>query len=211
MVTIKNSLDGLEFWLDRTQPYSELKKALLEKLDANRHFYFSSAQRIIFFGKCLSERQKRDMKNLLNEEYHITDIHFADEEAEQQPETVEESESVEQMQEPSVTDQQGSLFLPRTIRSGQRISCTGDIVVIGDVNAGAELIADGSIAVFGKLRGLAHAGASGNMDACIVANYLMPKQIRIGSRIAIIPPDREIEGPEMVQVQQGKIVVTTVG
>ena len=102
---------------------------------------------------------------------------------------------------------QNSLFLPKTIRSGQRIECQGDVVVVGDVNPGAEIIATGNIAVFGKLRGLAHAGASGRQDVIIVANYLVPQQIRIGGKIAIIPKNRRIEGPEIVKILDGKIVV----
>ena len=101
----------------------------------------------------------------------------------------------------------GGMFLPKTIRSGQRIECQGDVVVVGDVNPGAEIIATGNIAVFGKLRGLAHAGATGRQDVIIVANYLVPQQIRIGGKIAIIPKNRRIDGPEIVKILDGKIVV----
>ena len=54
-----------------------------------------------------------------------------------------------------------SVFVSHTLRSGQRIECEGDVVVLGDVNDGAEIIAGGSIAVMGTLRGLAHAGGNG--------------------------------------------------
>ena len=64
-----------------------------------------------------------------------------------------------------------SVFVSHTLRSGQRIECEGDVVVLGDVNDGAEVIAGGSIAVMGTLRGLAHAGATGRSDVVVAAFF----------------------------------------
>src|SRR5512134_1333559 len=55
-----------------------------------------------------------------------------------------------------------ALFLGRTVRSGTRIEFGGHVVIVGDVNAGAEIIAEGSIVVWGKVRGLLHAGSKSN-------------------------------------------------
>ena len=74
-------------------------------------------------------------------------------------------------------------FYKGSIRSGQKREFEGSIVIIGDVNDGAEVIAEDNIAVVGNLRGMAHAGAKGNEKAIIAANIINSPQIRIASRI----------------------------
>lgn len=70
-------------------------------------------------------------------------------------------------------------FHKGSLRSGQRIEFEGSLVVIGDVNPGAEVIAGENIIILGDLRGLAHAGAKGNRDAIIEAVSIYATQIRI--------------------------------
>ena len=74
-------------------------------------------------------------------------------------------------------------FYKGSIRSGQRMEFEGSIVIIGDVNDGAEVIAEDNIAIVGNLRGMAHAGAKGNEKAIIAANIIQSPQIRISSKI----------------------------
>lgn len=80
-----------------------------------------------------------------------------------------------------------TLYIRRTIRSGQSISSDGNIIVIGDINPGAEIIAKGDITVWGILGGIAHAGSDGNNYARIRALKLNPVQIRIGTVFARRP------------------------
>jgi septum site-determining protein MinC len=80
-----------------------------------------------------------------------------------------------------------TLYLRKTIRSGQSISSDGNIIVIGDVNPGAEIIAKGDITVWGILGGIAHAGSDGNNFTRIRALKLNPVQIRIGDVFARRP------------------------
>lgn len=80
-----------------------------------------------------------------------------------------------------------TLYLRKTIRSGQSISSDGNIIVIGDVNPGSEIIAKGDITVWGILGGIAHAGSDGNNFARIRALKLNPVQIRIGEIFARRP------------------------
>lgn len=80
-----------------------------------------------------------------------------------------------------------TLYLRKTVRSGQSISSDGNILVIGDVNPGAEIIAKGDITVWGILGGIAHAGSDGNNYAKIRALKLNPVQIRIGEVFARRP------------------------
>ena len=62
-------------------------------------------------------------------------------------------------------------------------------MIIGDVNAGAEVIASENIVILGNLRGLAHAGAKGNKDAVIEASEIDAVQIRIADKVKEIERD----------------------
>ncbi len=86
-------------------------------------------------------------------------------------------------------------ILNKTIRSGQNIEYDGDILIIGDVNPDAYVIASGSIIVMGTLRGIVHAGANGDETAVIMALKLRPQQLRIASYVTR-SPDEEVETPE---------------
>ncbi len=85
------------------------------------------------------------------------------------------------------TENLPTLYIRKTIRSGQSISSDGNIIVIGDVNPGSEIIAKGDITVWGILGGIAHAGSDGNEYARIRALKLNPVQIRIGDIFARRP------------------------
>jgi septum site-determining protein MinC len=100
------------------------------------------------------------------------------------------------------------VLIRRTLRSGQVVQYPGHVVVIGDVNPGAEIIAGGDVVVWGKLRGIVHAGATGDDEAVVCALSLAPLQLRIGNHIARAPEEREdlLERPEMASVQDGEIV-----
>jgi septum site-determining protein MinC len=101
------------------------------------------------------------------------------------------------------------LMIRRTLRSGQKVHHDGPVVVYGDVNDGAEIVAAGDILIFGKLRGVVHAGAGGDDHATIGALALTPPQIRIGGHIARSPDSKKgkARGPEMAAVRSGQIVI----
>lgn len=84
-------------------------------------------------------------------------------------------------------------FYRHSLRSGQKIEFEGSIIVLGDVNYGAEVIAGENIVVLGILRGLAHAGANGNKDAIISAGSIQTNQIRISNIVKKFERD-EFEG-----------------
>jgi septum site-determining protein MinC len=100
------------------------------------------------------------------------------------------------------------LLVRRTLRSGQAIRHAGHVTLIGDVNPGAEIVAAGDIVVWGRLRGIAHAGAMGDEEAIICALELAPSQIRISSHVAR-PPERSRSPriPEFASVQDDRIIV----
>ena len=102
------------------------------------------------------------------------------------------------------------LLLRRTLRSGQSLKQPGHVVIIGDVNPGAQVIAGGDVIVWGRLRGMVHAGALGNDEAIVCALELRPIQLRIGSHIATSPDEKESAstGPEVASVLDGQIVAS---
>ncbi len=85
------------------------------------------------------------------------------------------------------TEKLPTLYIHRTLRSGQSLTSDGNIVIIGDVNPGAEVIAKGDITVWGILGGIAHAGSDGNIHSKIRALKLNAIQIRIGNIFARRP------------------------
>ncbi len=100
-----------------------------------------------------------------------------------------------------------TLLLQETIRSGRSVYHHGHVVIIGDVNPGAEIIAGGHVIVWGKLRGMVHAGAYGDATAFICALELIPTQLRISDQIAISPGDRRKKPlPEMVSIHDGQLI-----
>ncbi len=104
-----------------------------------------------------------------------------------------------------------TLYHAATLRGGQVLHHTGNIVVVGDVNPGAELIASGDILVFGRLGGIAHAGAQGDDSARIFALDLAPTQLRIATSIAAEaePKRRSAPLPEAAVARDGRIIVLT--
>ncbi|MBV8067946.1 MAG: septum site-determining protein MinC [Candidatus Eremiobacteraeota bacterium] len=104
----------------------------------------------------------------------------------------------------------GTLYHAATLRGGQTLHHAGNIVVVGDVNPGAELIAGGDILVFGRLTGIAHAGAQGDDRARIYALDLAATQLRIATLIAAEDGEAKPRGapkPEAAVARDGKIVV----
>ncbi len=100
-----------------------------------------------------------------------------------------------------------ALFLQRTLRSGQRVQFPGHVTLVGDVNPGAEIVAGGNVVVWGKVRGLIHAGAWGD-ESCVVCGLdLAPSQLRIAGHIGRAPESRRQKIlPEVARVEDGQII-----
>jgi septum site-determining protein MinC len=98
------------------------------------------------------------------------------------------------------------LYLKTTLRSGVEIRHPGTVIVMGDVNPGGSIVADGDILVWGGLRGVAHAGFRGDRAALIMALRIDLTQLRIAELVARAPAlnsDR-IE-PEIACISEGGI------
>lgn len=101
-----------------------------------------------------------------------------------------------------------NVIIARTIRSGGLVESTGSVIILGDVNAGAEIVAEDDIIVIGTLRGVAHAGVNGNENAFIWARRILSPQLRIGSALAQSGgDDTKLEGAEVAHLRGGQIVL----
>ena len=95
-----------------------------------------------------------------------------------------------------------------SLRSGQKMETEGSLVILGDVNSGAEVMASDNIVVLGALRGLAHAGAKGNKQAIIAAGLFDAVQVRIANIVKEINRDEEpLHKQAYLSVVDGKIVI----
>ncbi|WP_448588010.1 septum site-determining protein MinC [Thermocrinis sp.] len=102
--------------------------------------------------------------------------------------------------------------IERHLRSGQKIEHNGDVLVLGNVNRDAQIVATGNIVVMGALRGIAVAGALGDESAVVVALRMEPQQIRIGRKIAILSEEERVSPgyPEIARVEDGAIILERV-
>ncbi len=97
-------------------------------------------------------------------------------------------------------------FVNATLRSGNEIDFDGHVVVLGDVKKGAQIIATGSIVVWGRLQGTAVAGADGDESAVICALDLSPRQLNIAGILARAPERDGTPEPEMAYIKDGQIL-----
>jgi septum site-determining protein MinC len=102
-----------------------------------------------------------------------------------------------------------TVMICRHLRSGQKFFTRGNIVILGDINPGAEVIAGGNILVMGALRGLAHAGAMGDEHSVIAAFRLNPTQLRIADHITRAPDGERAlaSNPELARIKGGRVVI----
>lgn len=113
----------------------------------------------------------------------------------------------------SVTEAGMGLFLRCNLRAGQSVKYAGDVCVLGDVEVGAEIIADGDVVVWGSLRGAVYAGVSGDDEAVICALALQPTQLSIAgvaSRFPAYELRRDVgqpQPPELARLETGRIIV----
>jgi septum site-determining protein MinC len=107
--------------------------------------------------------------------------------------------------ETALTGEQ-AVLIRRTLRSGFSLQHTGHVIVIGDVNPGGEIIAGGDVVVWGRLRGMVHAGADGDEEAIVCALDLSPTQLRIAGQIAVTPQRRGKAQPEVARIKAGRVV-----
>lgn len=168
-VTIKGTKDGLLLRLDDACSFSDLLKEIEEKLFPHAKLIDDSHEvsvRIHTGNRLLTEEQENIIRKLISPDKNLLIASI-------------ESNVILKEEVHQIKSEMGITVVSKIIRSGQILNITGDLLLIGDVNPGAKVIASGNIFIMGQLKGIAHAGATGNEDAVICAAVMRPSQLRI--------------------------------
>ena len=193
--------------------WEEQEKALLSYIDANQAF-FKGAKLVLDVGdRVLKSPQLSILRGELSDrEIKLKAVLSSSLETERASQDlgveIKLDQSSPQEETASIDSEllgEEAVFLERTLRSGHKVKHPGHIIVLGDVNPGAELIAGGNIIVWGKLLGVVHAGAGGDEKAVVCALDLSPTQLRIADKISISPPRKGKPKPEIAQLEDGQV------
>lgn len=174
-VIMKSSKNGINLILDDTLSFQQLLEEIKNKFIDSERFFKNARIAISFEGRALSQAEQFEIIETIQQHTSITVIcildhdDLMDEVIRRRMGTYVEEHSP-----------QTGHFYKGTLRSGQQIESETSMVILGDVNPGAKVIAKGNIVILGSLKGIAYAGATGD-DTCFVAALEMdPVQIKIG-------------------------------
>lgn len=198
-VTIKGTRDGLTLFLDDSCTFRELLDELQQIISmSQRNEDERVVQVTVQLGyRYLQKDQKEELTNLIGDNSGLA---------------VEKFESKVILKEEALKwkDESEVKVMDQIVRSGQVLEVSGDLLLVGDVNPGGEVVATGNIYILGNLLGIAHAGSKGDKRAVIVASYMKPSQLRIAHYISRAP-DYESVGIYMecglIDEKQDKIVI----
>ena len=198
-ISINLKKDEVIIKIDDDAPQRKILSELNKKLKELKKMYQEEKTPIRVTGKVLTNKELEEIKKQIKKEIDVR-VSF------DTPTTL-GLHSITRSYKRDVAKSE-TTFHRGSLRSGQKIEVEGSIVVLGDVNSGAEVIAADNIVVVGNLRGLAHAGAKGNKDAIIAASSLDVVQIRISNIVREIDIDEEIPQQHVfVYVDEDKIII----
>jgi len=216
-ITIKGIREGLLVTVDEAGNWAETSHALLEQVDHAADFFKGARLALAIGPRTLSAelgRLRDDLSErtislwavlsespLTTKSAQALGLNIALPTSMPQATLPEEKAASEEPKAES-----DAVLVRRTLRSGGRLHHSGHVVLIGDVNPGAEIIAGGDIVVWGRLRGVAQAGAAGDEAAVVCALDLAPTQLRIANHIATSPARKGEPKPEMARVKDGQII-----
>lgn len=200
-ITINSAKDEIIIKLNPEATQEEILEKLKKKLTDLKKLYKEAQNPILITGKVLTKKESLEIKNMILDKIDV-EIRF---EVKQNLGLHGITKSFNKEIESSETK-----FFKGSVRSGQRIEYEGSLVILGDVNFGAEVIAGDNVIVLGVLRGLAHAGAKGNKKAIIAASSIECLQIRISDIIKEFEKQSEDEvvlRKNYAYVEDDKIIV----
>jgi septum site-determining protein MinC len=212
-IEVKGIKNGLLIEL-REGDWQECEANLLNHIDQNQSF-FTGAKLVLDVGqRDLRSEQLSSLRNALSDrEIKLKALLSTSETTERASQDLgleikldQSSHLPEKTPINTELDGEEAVFLQRTLRSGHKVSFQGHIIVLGDVNPGAELVAGGNIIVWGRLRGVVHAGAGGDPEAVVCALDLSPAQLRIADTISISPPRKGKIRPEIAYLEDGQVL-----
>lgn len=200
-VVFKGRRNGLQLIINESVEFEEIVGQLKAKLEAATNFFSAGAAvQVPEAERLLSPEQQTVLQNVFTEHGLVW----------QEPAPIEPAAGSEQESktDADVSAEPQTLIVARTIRGGQEVTHNGGIIVLGDVNPGAKVVAGGDIIIHGTCRGVVHAGAFGDTGATITANQLLASQIRIAGLIARSPD--HLDKPayvETARIQDGIVLI----
>ncbi len=198
-VSINLKKDKIIIKLNEDTKQEELVECLKKKLPELKKLYKDEKTPINVTGKVLKNKEIEEIQNIIKEKIDV-EIEF------DSPKTL-GLHGIKKTFEKEIAISE-TKFHRGSLRSGQKLESEGSIVIIGDVNSGAEVMASDNIIVLGSLRGLAHAGAKGNKQAIIAAGLIDTVQIRIANIVKEIDRDEEpLHKQSYVSVVDDEIVI----
>lgn len=198
-VSINLKKDEVVVKIDDNAEQEDIIKELTKKLRELKKMYKEEKTPIRVTGKILANKEIEEIKELITSKIDVK-VSF------DTPTTL-GLHSITRSYKKDVGTSE-TTFHKGSLRSGQRLEVEGSLVVIGDVNSGAEVIAGDNIAIIGTLRGLAHAGAKGNKEAIVAASVLDAVQIRISNIVKEFDMDSEyVYENAYIYVDGEKIVI----
>jgi septum site-determining protein MinC len=196
-VIFKGSKEGLQLLLSETADFCNILQQLKEKLESAANFFTKG---------CTVKVPGASRVLTIEEQSQLTSL-FADYGLQWK----EVQDIPVQMEPPKNDHKPQPMVITKTLRGGQEISYSGSVIIMGDVNPGAKVMAGGDIVVSGACRGVAHAGAYGDKDATITAKRLIASQLRIADVIARSPdnPDdlMQPDYTETASIKNGAVVI----
>lgn len=177
-VIIKSNPYGLILILDPEIPFEDLRQAVAEKFSQAAGFFKNANVALTFRGRVLTGEQERLLIDTIVENSKLRIVCMVDEKKETEEQY---KQAVTRALERPATEE--GRFYRGTLRSGQSLESETSIVVIGDVNPGAQVISKGNIVVLGCCMGYLYAGAGGDTSCFAAALTLKPMQIRIADKI----------------------------
>ena len=198
-VSINLRKDEIVIKLDENAEQEQLVTALKKKLTELKKLYKDEKTPIRVTGKVLKNKEIDEIQDLIKEKIDV-DIDF------DTPKTLGLS-GIKKTFDKEIAMSE-TKFHRGSLRSGQRMETEGSLVILGDVNSGAEVVASENIVVLGVLRGLAHAGAKGNKQAIIAAGLFDAVQVRIANIVKEINRDEEpLHKQAYLSVEGDKIII----
>lgn len=203
-VIIKGNKYGFQIVLNPTLPFEELLREVAEKFkESIRFFDFSQSIAVSFEGRDLTQGEQNLLVDTIVENSGLkinyiinggkaVETEFAEALSDAQEEDQEEEEEPiqEELNFPESIVGKNGQFYRGTLRSGQKIEVEGSIVVLGDINPGAQIVAGGNVVVLGCLKGTVYAGYPQDRGAFVASLMMEPMQIQIGDCIARSPDQK---------------------
>ncbi len=209
MIQIKGLRDGLLVSLDDA-PWETQLSALIEQVDLQPSFFQGARLALDVASQVLHVNDLVSLRDILSERgIFLWAVISESPTTEQTAQLLGLATRIskprpEESRTYAVNDlgEETALFVGRTLRSGTRIDFAGHVVVFGDVNPGAEIVAEGNVIVWGRLRGMVHAGAKGNREAVICALDFSPMRLRIADEASAAMDPRTQAKPQIARINK---------